>query len=265
MTAERSGPTPASGPAARPATRTVIVDDEPLAVERLQLLCTRIDGVEVVGTAADGASAIRLVEALAPDLVLLDISMPDVDGLGVARTLGGMAAPPAVIFVTAYDDFAVEAFDLAAVDYLLKPIALDRLDRAVARVADRTARAVPPDAAAAPPGAGEGYAQEFWVPHRAQVVRIAAADIDRIDAERDYMRLQVGDRSYLLHQTITMLEARLDPARFIRVHRSTIIRRDRIVALRHDGTGGWQADLGTGGLVRIGRTYVNAVKAIAGR
>lgn len=241
--------------------RTLIADDEPLAVERLQLLCARESLVHVVGTAADGAAALRLTGALEPDLLLLDISMPDLDGIEVARALAGQGREPAIIFVTAFDNFAVEAFDLHAVDYLLKPVAPDRLTRAIARVAERR---IPP-AAGTPAPAIRDYAEEFWVPHRSQVIRIAASDIDRIDAERDYMRLHVGDRSFLLHQTITALEARLDPELFIRVHRSTIVRRDRIRALTHDGQGGWHADLGEGGLVRIGRTYVNAVKAITGR
>ncbi|NJC34633.1 two-component system response regulator AlgR [Sphingomonas jejuensis] len=243
--------------------RTLIADDEPLAVERLQLLCAREPQIEVVGTAVDGDAALRLVGALSPDLLLLDISMPQRDGIDVARSLAGLERAPAIIFVTAYDNFAVEAFDLAAIDYLLKPVAPDRLARAVQRVVERRAEASGDQAAPAP--AASGYAEEFWVPHRSQVIRIGVADIDRIDAERDYMRLHVGDRSFLLHQTISALEARLDPAFFIRVHRSTIVRRDRIVALRHDGTGGWQADLGEGGLARIGRTYVNAVKALTGR
>lgn len=245
--------------------RTLIADDEPLAVERLQLLCAREPQIEVVGTAADGDAALRLVGALSPDLLLLDISMPQRDGIDVARSLATFDRSPAIIFITAYDNFAVEAFDLAAVDYLLKPVAPDRLARAVQRVVDRRADAAEDQAAASPPAPSADYAEEFWVPHRSQVIRIGVADIDRIDAERDYMRLHVGDRSFLLHQTISALEARLDPAFFIRVHRSTIVRRDRIIALRHDGTGGWQADLGAGGLARIGRTYVNAVKALTGR
>jgi len=242
--------------------RTLIVDDEPLAIERLQLLCAREPGIALVGTASDGQAALRLAEALQPDLVMLDISMPELDGMAVARALGDAKHKPAVIFVTAFDAFAVEAFDLAAVDYLLKPVAPDRLARAVARVRERVSvphEALPPEAAASP------YAQEFWVPHRAELVRIAAQDIERIDAERDYMRLHVGQRSFLLHQTISALEERLDPAKFIRLHRSTIVRRDRIAKLRHDGSGVWYADLIDGEEVRIGRTYLNHAKSIAGR
>ena len=103
------------------------------------------------------------------------------------------------------------------------------------------------------------------MPHRSEVIRVAACDIERIDAERDYMRLHVGQRSFLLHQTISELERRLDPDRFIRLHRSTIVRRDRIAKLRHDGLGGWHADLADGAAVRIGRTYLPAVRTLMGR
>jgi len=241
------------------ALRTLIVDDEPLAIERLQTLCAAERDIELVGTASDGAAALRLVEALTPDLLLLDIAMPELDGMAVARAIGDSARRPAIIFVTAYDGFAVEAFDLAAIDYVLKPVSPERLSRAVARVAAALG------GQGAPAGAATRYAEEFWVPHRAELIRIAACDIDRIDAERDYMRLHVGQRSFLLHQTISALEQRLDPERFIRLHRSTIVRRDRIARLRHDGLGVWFADLGDGSEVRIGRTYLNAAKAIAGK
>ncbi|ODU20437.1 MAG: DNA-binding response regulator [Sphingomonas sp. SCN 67-18] len=239
--------------------RTLIVDDEPLAIERLQLLCAREPMIDLVATASDGRAALRLSEALEPDLLLLDIAMPELDGIAVARALGATRHRPAVIFVTAFDAFAVEAFDLAAVDYLLKPVAPDRLARAVARVAQLRGTAPAEKPAASP------YTQEFWVPHRAELIRIAAQDIERIDAERDYMRLHVGSRSFLLHQTISALEERLDPAHFLRLHRSTIVRRDQIRKLRHDGSGVWYADLGDRGEVRIGRTYMTAAKAVAGR
>ena len=141
----------------------------------------------------------------------------------------------------------------------MKPVAPDRLARAVARVAQLRGTAPAEKPAASP------YTQEFWVPHRAELIRIAAQDIERIDAERDYMRLHVGSRSFLLHQTISALEERLDPAHFLRLHRSTIVRRDQIRKLRHDGSGVWYADLGDRGEVRIGRTYMTAAKAVAGR
>lgn len=242
------------------ALRTLIVDDEPLAIDRMRLLCADQPDIEVAGAASDGASALRQIGALSPDLVILDIAMPEIDGMAVARSLSagaGETPSPAIIFVTAFDSFAIEAFDLEAVDYLLKPVSPERLARAVERVIQR--RATPRTSSAG------DHAREFWVPHRSELVRIAAEDIERIDAERDYMRLHVGARSFLLHQTIGTLEERLDPERFIRIHRSVIVRRDRIARLGHDRAGAWHAELSDGAQVRIGRTYLARVKAMAGR
>jgi two-component system response regulator AlgR len=243
--------------------RTLIVDDEPLAVERMQIICAGIPALAVVGTASDGAAALRLVDALVPDLLLLDMTMPELDGLSVARRLGGRDKAPAIVFVTAHDSFAVEAFDLVAVDYVLKPVTGERLERAIGRALAR--RGVERQRR----GASDWIA-EFWVPHRSELLRIAADDVERIDAERDYVRLHLvakggASRSYLLLQTIAGLEARLDPAKFIRVHRSVILRRDRITGLRHDGLGVWSVELGDAEPVRIGRTYLGKVKALAGR
>lgn len=243
------------------ALRTLIVDDEPLAIERMQILCSEQPGITLVGTAADGAAALRMIESLSPDLVLLDIAMPEFDGIAVAKALGQRenGSVPAIIFVTAFDSFAIEAFDLAAVDYLLKPVSAERLARSIARVAGR--RSAP----SAPTKLPSTYVEEFWVPYRSELIRIAAIDIDRIDAERDYMRLHVGSRSYLLHQTIGTLEARLDRSRFIRLHRSVIVRKDRIARLGHDKAGAWYAELVDNEQVRIGRTYLAQAKAMAGR
>ena len=238
--------------------RTLVVDDEPLAIERLQILCAREPMVDLVGTASDGEAALRLIDALEPEMLLLDIAMPGLDGIGVARAIEQLDKRPAVIFCTAFDQYAVAAFDLAATDYLLKPVAQERLGRAVARVIER--RRAPAES-----GAASEYTQELWVPHRSEMIRIAAQDIDRIEAERDYMRLHVGTRSFLLHQTITELERRLDPAQFIRLHRSTIVRRDRIARLSHDGMGVWHAVLTDEERIRIGRTYLPAARALVGR
>ncbi len=240
--------------------KTLIVDDEPLAVERMQILCARLPALQLVGTASDGEAALRLIEALEPDLVFLDIAMPGLTGLDVANSLEGRTTLPAIVFVTAFDQFAVAAFDAAAVDYLLKPVAPERLVRAVQRVQERRRQtdvpsALPGDAPA------QRYAQEFWVPNRGELTRVAVADIDRIEAERDYMRLHAGNRSWLIHETIGALEARLDPALFIRLHRSAIVRRDRIVRLAHDGQGNWTAELQTGEQLRIGRTYLASVRS----
>lgn len=241
--------------------RTLIVDDEPLAVERMQILCAGLEQVDLVGTAADGDAALRLIDALRPDLILLDIAMPQCDGMSVAASLARVSHRPAVIFCTAFDQHAVAAFEVAAVDYVLKPVSAERLARAVARAVE--ARGLKDDAPATP---SSRWIEDFWVPHRSEMIRISASDVERIDAERDYMRLSLGGRSYLIHQTISELERRLDPERFIRLHRSVIVRRDRIVKLRHDGLGAWYAELVDGASVRIGRTYQAAAKAIlAGR
>jgi two-component system response regulator AlgR len=242
--------------------RTLIVDDEPLAIERLQILASRIPAIHVIGTASDGAQALRLVEALTPDLLLLDMTMPEADGLTVVRRLVALGTCPAVIFITAHDQFAVEAFDCDAVDYVLKPVSEERLVRAIERA--RTRRSEPRDHSA-PPASDSNWIEEFWVPHRSELIRLAARDIDRIDAERDYVRLHVGPRSYLMLHTIQGLEDRLDPEQFIRLHRSTIVRRDTIAGLRHDGLGVWSAELADGQALRIGRTYLPRAKAMAGR
>src|SRR5437870_2290599 len=174
--------------------RVMVVDDEPLAVERLQLLLARLEGVTVVGTANDGDAALRIAEAVAPDVVLLDIAMPGMDGIDVARALSRSAVDPAVVFVTAFDNFAVAAFDVAAIDYLMKPVQPDRLERALER-----ARAWLSGGRAGGGRPASSHVEEFWVPDHSGLVRIAAADIQRITAERDYMRLHVGARSWLIH------------------------------------------------------------------
>ena len=240
--------------------RVLVVDDEPLAVERLQLLLARCEGVSLVGTANDGEAALRIAEAVEPDLVLLDIAMPGMDGIDVARALSKSKVSPAVIFATAFDNFAVTAFDIAAVDYLMKPVELDRLQRALERA--KLQKAAAPSGM---PGAGSAYVEEFWVPDHSGLVRIAARDIERITAERDYMRLHVGRRSWLIHRTIAKLEEDLDPELFIRVHRSVILRRDTITGLYRDDGGHWVARLSDGGEQRIGRSYTDEVKRLAGR
>ncbi len=244
-----------------PRLRTMIVDDEPLAVERLQILCSGIGQVEIVATAHDGTEVADLVDTHNPDLILLDIGMPKQDGISTARALAASGKKPAIIFVTAYDNFAVEAFDLEVVDYLLKPVSADRLTRAI----DRAVNHVPLPSGDASQAPADGYATEFWVSHRSELIRVATNDIKRIEAERDYMRLHTGDRSYLLHQTISTLEERLNPFEFLRIHRSHIIRRDLITGLRHEGGGVWHAVLGPDQSMRIGRKYLAEVKRLAGK
>jgi len=243
--------------------RFLIVDDEPLAIERLQLLLARMPEVALAGTASDGAAALRLVEGVQPDAVLLDIAMPGMDGIDVARALARTERPPVVIFVTAFDTFAVAAFDVDAVDYVMKPVAAERLERAVERARERVRRRGVE--AAEPPPPQPQHLEEFWVSEPRGLVRLAATDIDRISAERDYMRLHVGKRSWLINHTIARLEEELDPARFVRLHRSAMVRRDFVTGLRRDETGRWWARLADGAEQKVGRLYVQNAKALAGR
>src|SRR5207248_11047005 len=167
------------------ALRVLIADDEPLAAERLQLLLARADGAQLVGTASDGDSAINLTDALHPDVLLLDIAMPGLDGIGVARALATQDPSPAVVFVTAFDQFAVAAFEVEAVDYLMKPVDPLRLQRALDR-----ARAYLQQRSAQPPaGKVSRWLDEFWASDLSGLVRIAARDVDRVSAGREYMRL----------------------------------------------------------------------------
>jgi two-component system response regulator AlgR len=185
------------------------------------------------------------------------------DGIDVARALAAAPKPPVVIFVTAFDTFAVAAFDVEAVDYVMKPVAADRLTRAVERARERIdGRGDGPSAGAGRSGA---HLEEFWVSEARGLVRLSAADVDRISAERDYMRLHVGRRSWLINHTIGKLEEELDPAIFVRLHRSSMVRRDFVTGLRRDETGRWFAGLADGAEQKIGRLYLHNAKGLAGR
>ena len=242
--------------------RVLIADDEPLAAERLQVLLARAKGASLVGTASDGESAISMAEALSPDVLLLDIAMPGLDGIDVARALAGQDPSPAVIFVTAFDQFAVAAFEVAAVDYLMKPVEPERLQRALDRARDYVEHH-----RIAAPKAGEPskWIDEFWASDLSGLVRIASKDIDRVSAERDYMRLHVGRRSWLIHHSMTALEEGLDPVLFVRLHRSAIVRKDFISGFTRNASGRWIARLSDGNEQPVGRLYADQVRAIAGR
>jgi two-component system, LytTR family, response regulator AlgR len=241
--------------------RVLIADDEPLAAERLQLLLARADGAQLVGTASDGDSAIKLTEALHPDLLLLDIAMPGLDGITVARALATQNPSPAVVFVTAFDHFAVAAFEIEAVDYLMKPVEPGRLQRALDR-----ARAYLRSRSSQPqPGKTSRWLEEFWASDLSGLVRIAAQDVDRVSAERDYMRLHVGRRSWLIHHSMAALEEGLNPDLFVRLHRSAIVRKDFISGFTRNQSGRWIARLADGTEQPVGRLYSDRVRVIAGR
>ena len=246
------------------ALRILVADDEPLAAERLAILLGRIGGVSLVGTAGDGESAVAMAREVAPDVVLLDIAMPGLDGIEVARALSTLLRSPAVVFVTAFDQFAVAAFEVAAVDYLMKPVDLPRLERALGRarayLVNREERGE-----AAAPGEGKRYLEEFWASDLSGLVRISARDIDRISAERDYMRLHVGNRSWLIHHSMSALEDGLDPALFVRLHRSAIVRRDYVAGFARNSSGRWLARLSDGSEQPVGRLYTDQVRKLSGR
>ena len=241
--------------------RVLIADDEPLAAERLQLLLARADGAQLVGTASDGDSAINLSEALHPDVMLLDIAMPGLDGIAVARALAAQTPSPAVVFVTAYDQFAVAAFEVQAVDYLMKPVDPARLQRAL----ERARSYIDHRGTEAAPAKPSRWLDEFWASDLSGLVRIAARDVDRVSAERDYMRLHVGRRSWLIHHSMAALEEGLDPGLFVRLHRSAIVRKDFIAGFTRNASGRWIARLADGTEQPVGRLYSDKVRVIAGR
>jgi two-component system response regulator AlgR len=243
--------------------RILIADDEPLACERLGLLLGRVDDATLVGTAHDGTEAVVLAQQTAPDVVMLDIAMPGLDGIEVARALSRLPRSPAVVFVTAFDQFAVAAFEVAAVDYLMKPADAARLDRALDRA--RTFLAQRDPASVSTAGEAPRFLEEFWASDLSGLVRIAARDIDRVSAERDYMRLHVGKRSWLIHHSMAALEEGLDPALFVRLHRSAIVRRDVIAGFARNPSGRWIARLADGSEQPVGRLYADQVRQIAGR
>jgi two-component system, LytTR family, response regulator AlgR len=245
-----------------PPLKLLIADDEPLAAERLQLLLAQCDGVDLIGTASDGESAVRMAEALTPDLMLLDIEMPGLDGIDVARSLAERRPSPAVVFITAFDQFAVAAFEVEAVDYLMKPVTPDRLNRAIQRARDHLQRR---EKGADITSSPSQHLEEFWASDISGLVRIASRDVDRVSAERDYMRLHVGRRSWLIHHSMNALEEGLDPELFVRLHRSAIVRKDFIAGFSRSASGRWIARLSDGEEQPVGRLYTEKVRTIARR
>ena len=229
--------------------RALIVDDEPAARTRLSLLCAELATVVVAGTASDGREALALLAHTPADLLFLDIEMPGMSGMALARELCDRPESPAIIFVTAFDRFAVAAFGVNAAGYLLKPVDPDLLARTVARFATAGR---PPARASAP--------DVFWIPDRDTLMRLPAREVEWIAAEGDYVRLHVAGRSYLLSERLHALEARLDPASFRRVHRSALVQLGRVVGLTHAGAGAWTLTLGSGQVVPIGRTYLPSLR-----
>jgi len=248
--------------------RVLIVDDEPLARAAVRDVVGARDDVEIAAECGSGAEALEAVAAHRPDLMFLDIRMPGLDGFGVARALEPSTSP-LVVFVTAFDERAVEAFELEAVDYVLKPFEDERLHRAVERAkerlgADRTAVAERLRAALdriAPRGDEQFLAGGAG----GKVVVVPSSEIHYVDAADNYVRLHTGRGEALLRETLTALEARLDPARFARVHRSCIVDLKRVRELRPLPSGDYEILLEGGAVVPMSRTYRDSVFRRLGR
>ena len=257
-----------------PPLRVLIVDDEPLGRRRVAGLVRKEPGVEVVGMIGDGVAAVEAIRSLSPDLIFLDVQMPGMTGLEVVRTIGP-AEMPTVVFVTAYDKHALEAFDLAAIDYLVKPFDDERFREAFQR-ARRIARleaadqlrdkllavlqetGVPDHRVSHPPSPIPQFASRFIeripVESRGKVRFIPVSDIDYILASGPYAELVVGDRKHLIREAMQNLENQLDPARFFRVHRSAIVQLDRVDALLKAPGGDCDVQLKSGAKIRIARS-----------
>jgi DNA-binding LytR/AlgR family response regulator len=239
--------------------RTLLVDDEPLALERLQVFFRDIAGTEVIGVARDGREAAEAIERLKPDLALLDIQMPEQNGLRVAATLPPEDRPE-IIFVTAFEQYAPDAFEVEAADYLLKPVRFDRLWQAVERAKRRKRQrtlAGRAEAAAAPgdPAREDG----LWVPTRAGAVFVPVESIDWIEAQRDYVMLHTATRSHILRISMRALEDKLDPVKLMRVHRSAFARPANVVEVQRLGRTINAVVLRDGAIVQVGPNYSKAV------
>ncbi|CAN7269696.1 LytTR family DNA-binding domain-containing protein [Phenylobacterium sp. LjRoot164] len=239
--------------------RLLLVDDEPAALERLSALLTQVSDVEIVGQARNGREAAEAVEALKPDLVLLDIQMPERSGLDVAAGLP-LEERPEIVFVTAFELYAADAFEVEAADYLLKPVRFDRLRQAIERArrrrALRAAAARAEDAAATP---ADEDPDGFWVQVRTGYVRVPLGEIDWIEAAKDYVLLHTATRSHIHRATMTALERKMPPAEMIRVHRSAFVRPSKVKEVKRLGKGLISLVLEDGVNVAVGPSYVNAV------
>jgi len=202
--------------------KAVIVDDEELARAFLRELLQVYPDIEIAAECANGFEAVKSIAETSPDLLFLDVQMPKLDGFEVLELIGQAANPPVVIFVTAYDQYAMQAFDAHAVDYLLKPFSADRFARALERAKSRLGeRRLPVEVAVARPAAERP--QRIVVKDGTKVHIIPLDKLDYVEAQDDYIALHSAGRSHLKQQSISSLEAALDPARFVRIHRSAIV------------------------------------------
>ena len=255
------------------ALRVLIVDDEPLGIERLRELVEEQPNVEVVGTADDGVAAIQAIREHQPDLVFLDIQMPRKTGMDVVREVGPRSMP-ATIFVTAYDQYALQAFDFAAIDYLVKPYdderfeeafrrarrkieleGLDRLrDQLLTLLQGGSVAAGTPAGAPPPTGAPGAFLDRIAVQMKGKMRVVPVAQIEYITASGPYAELHVGAERHIIRESMQNLEEQLDPGRFMRIHRSAIVRIDLVDSLLRGGAGDYEVQLKSGVRLRVGRS-----------
>jgi two-component system LytT family response regulator len=260
--------------------RTILVDDEPLAIQGLELRLQAHEDVEIVDKCVNGREAIRSIKTHKPDLVFLDIQMPGFDGFSVVQGLMEVE-PPLVVFVTAYSDHALRAFEAQAVDYLMKPVddarLADTLDRVRQRLNEKRGQAevdrlkevlaeVAPEAAETLSDSTDGGAHNanrfeklINIKDRGQIFRVDVDTIERIDAAGDYMCIYTGDNTLILRETMKDLEKRLDPRRFQRVHRSTIVNLDLVKQVKPHTNGECFLVLDSGAQVKVSRSYRDVV------
>ena len=243
--------------------RVLIVDDEPLACERLRTLLAAEHGITIAGECHDGRSALKAIQELAPDLVFLDVQMPEMDGFAVIEAL---PAPPAVIFVTAFDQFAIRAFEVCALDYLLKPFDRERFAKALARGRAEHERQSASDLGArmqsllAELRGRKQYLDRIVIRAGGRVIFLRAQELDWIEAAGNYVRLHSGAEEYLYRETLSRMEAALDPARFARIHRSSIVNVERIKEMHPLFRGDYTVVLRDGRELTLSKAYRDRLK-----
>jgi len=246
----------------------LLVDDEPLAREGLRMLLSGDADVAAIYEAKDGSEAVRAIRDLRPDLVFLDVQMPEMDGFQVVREIGADHMP-AIVFVTAHDEHAIQAFEINAIDYLLKPVSRERFTKALARAksrlgsrpADETSRKIESllESLTAPPR----YLKRLAVRSAGKTIFVEMKDVDWIEAAENYAQLHVGRSAHLVHVAMNTLEKSLDPEMFLRVHRSAIVNIARIRDLQPASHGEYMLTLTNGVRLQSSRTYNEKLKALA--
>ncbi len=251
-------------------TRILIADDEPLARERLRSLLEQQPDIEVVGECGDGREAVAKVLELSPDLLFLDVQMPELDGFGVLQELGPDTVP-AIIFVTAHDKFALRAFDVHAIDYLLKPFDQERFEVALRRGLESLKKRDDNDLSTRLKALLADAPQPAKAPERlvvkvdGRVLLVKLDDIDWIEAADNYVSVRAGHENYLLRETMSALESRLPAGKFQRISRSTIVNLDRIKELQPMFHGEYVVILRTGAKLTLSRTYREKLDLILGK